>query len=121
LEECSQPYTENQKVDTLIKGIQCNNQTVNTIKMIVFADPELSANLDRSANKISEIVASAFPDVGAVRQTKRVSAVVKKSDFRNRSSPKGDGGDIPKVFNGVDLSNPFRKFTSDEWLKSLLQ
>lgn len=114
LEECDRPITEAEKVEIMVKGIQCQNQDIHTVKMRCFSSSKLSNNFDKSANKISETVAMVYG--GAVmKNQKHIVSGVRPNTPRN--GVKFEGGSIPSKVNGVDLSNPFRKFTDEEWKK----
>lgn len=115
LEECDRPITEAEKVEIMVKGIQCPNQDIHTVKMRCFSSSKLSNNFDKSANKISETVAMVYGGAVLKSQKHMIAGV---GDARGGNTSNDDGnGSIPTTVNGVDLSNPFKKFTDAEWKK----
>ena len=108
MEECGRSVTEGEKVEILVKGIQCVNQDIHTVKMRCFSSTKLSNNFDKSANKISETVAMVYGGTMSVSKGKLVAGIT-------TSEMAADDDVLPMEVNGVDISDPFRTFTGDEW------
>jgi hypothetical protein len=128
LEECNEAYTERNKVSILLEKIQINNTQIQSAKTSVMMNDALKTDFNAAANCLSEIVSTVFPAV-QTRFGRRVSAVTNPGRGRpnagrgtGRGGRGGGRGSLArgirnKNVNGVNISDPFRNFTPEEWGK----
>jgi hypothetical protein len=137
LEECNEAYTERNKVSILLDRIQSNSTQIQAAKTTIRMSNELKTDFNAAANCLSEIVATVYP-TAQVKYGRRVSSAHTSGRGRGggRGHQPGRGGaargfsgrgggyksNHPRPFNqkvvhGVDISDPTRNFTPQEWDK----
>ena len=98
LEEAGEPYSERNKVSTMLAGIRNQNQYVIAAVQNVRTNPLTKSNFTAAANELSEQIAIIFPGEsrmahpvggrGRGRDTRRMSSM----DSRGRGRGRGNGG-----------------------------
>jgi hypothetical protein len=128
MEDNQQGLSEPQKVKRMLEGIISTNPELYAIKAVVRTAHPTNFNL--ASRLMAEQVALLYPSSNKDAGNKRkISAVEQHTpggrgsggrDNRNGGQPKGRTGGggrrgHQQFLNGVDVSDPMRNFTSDEW------
>ena len=134
--------SEKKKVEVFIKNIQANDAAITAAKVSVLKDHrnDLDGAMSFMAGLISTMYTSAKSDYGSRSSSgkRRYVSATDSRDSRGRGRARrggdgrgrdgrgrgrgggyggGRGGGLKKYMNGVDVSDPHRNFTSDEWTK----
>jgi hypothetical protein len=123
MEDNHQGYSEAQKVKKMLDGVVSTNAEVVAIKAVVRSTHPTDFNSASTlmAGQIALLYPAASTDV---RNKRKISAVAQgrgrgrgRCGGRNAGGRGGGGGrhGNPQILNGVDVSDPMRSFTSDEW------
>jgi hypothetical protein len=141
LAEAKLPKYESDKVKILLENIKFDNQTILSAITHIQMTPDYKSNFTKAVNKLSEVVSTTYGvsahTVGTPRRTASANTWGKpppggRGRGRGRSygrgrNPQGRGGGYqgwnkysgnstggPKFKNGVDITDPNRKFTKAE-------
>jgi hypothetical protein len=114
LKDNDQDLAEAQKVKKLLNGVKTNHPEINALKTVVrTAHPtDFNAATTLMAGQIAVIFPAASIPYDT-RPKRKISAANTTRGGRGRFERKKP----PVMANGVDISDPNRSFTSDEWQK----
>jgi hypothetical protein len=114
LKDNDQDLAEVQKVKKLLNGVKTNHPEVNALKTVVRATHPTDFNT--ATTLMAGQIAVLFPAASFsydTRPKRKISAANTNHGGRGRFKRKKP----PVMANGVDVSDPNRSFTSDEWQK----
>jgi hypothetical protein len=122
MDDNDQGLSEAQKVKKLLKGVTSTNPEVIAIKAVVRSTHPTDFN--RASTLIAGQIAVLFPAVNTdMRPKRKISALEGNQNGRGRGgrarytgARNGIRGN-PTMFHGVDVSDPTRNFTTEEWTK----
>lgn len=117
LEDNNQGLHEAQKVNKLLAGVQSNNAEITGLKPLI--RKEFPNDFDGAATQMAAQIANIYPaTLGQDNRPKRRIAGV-EAEAVARAGRGRHGGSIGgrNMINGVDVTNPNRNFTDDEWRK----
>ena len=128
LEDAGQPLWETQKVNHLLKGITNDDIQVQTTIGII--RNSFLSDFDGACLTLSRTVSSRYASIESNKQKRRIGAVDTRSAgnrggrgrgrARHSGGRGGGGRDNERakvIMNGVDVTDIYRNFTSDEWAK----
>jgi hypothetical protein len=130
MEDNQQGFSEPQKVKKMLDGVVSTNAEVVAIKAVVRSTHPNDFN--RASNLMAGQIALLFPAATSdLRNKRKISAVAqghgggpggaggRGGRHGGRNAGRGSGGrhGNTQFLNGVDVSDPMRNFTSDEWKK----
>jgi hypothetical protein len=128
MEDNQQGFSEPQKVKKMLDGVVSTNAEVVAIKAVVRSTHPNDFN--RGSNLMSGQIALLFPAATSdLRNKRKISAVTQvhsggpggaggrggRHGGRMNAGRGGGGRHGALILNGVDVSDPMRNFTSDEW------
>jgi hypothetical protein len=127
MEDNHQGLSEPQKVKKMLEGVITTNGEILAIKAVVRTNHPNDFN--QASTLMASQIALLFPGADAEQRNKRKISAVSKTDGRGPGGGRGGrhGGRMnaraggggrhgnPQILNGVDVSDPLRSFTSDEW------
>jgi hypothetical protein len=128
MEDNQQGFSEPQKVKKMLDGVVSTNAEVVAIKAVVRSTHPNDFN--RASTLMSGQIALLFPAATSdLRNKRKISAVAQghpggsgsaggrggRHGGRMNAGRGGGGRHGSQVINGVDVSDPMRSFTSDEW------
>lgn len=123
LEDNDQALAEAQKVKRLLKGMTSTNQEVIALKAVVRSTHPTDFNA--ASTLMAGQIAVLFPAAAVTPDTRvkrRISSTQARGRGRGRFSGPGRGGHPTQhpaatmsTINGVDVSDPTRTFSGDEW------
>ena len=106
--ECDEPYTERNKVETMISKVQCKEADIRSAVTTICMSDTLSVNFVDAANKLSETISAVFPSVQLRNTRCQVSSATTgrgggrgggrhgrgrgRGPFPGRGPPQGRGG-----------------------------
>jgi hypothetical protein len=125
LADNDQGLSNAQKVKKMLDGVLSTNAEVVAIKAVVRSMHPM--NFNSASTLMPNQIAILFPAANnKLHNKRRILAVAQMSGCgrgRGRYGSHGAGGrggsgghhGAPQILNGVDVSDPMRTFTSDEW------
>jgi hypothetical protein len=126
LKDNEQALSEAQKVKRLLKGVTSTNQEVIALKAVVRSTHP--TDFDAASTLMAGQIAILFPAAAMTPDTRykrKISVANTQGRGRGRFNTPGGRGLGPQtvhpnrlhmgVVNGVDITDPTRTFTSDEW------
>jgi hypothetical protein len=126
MDDNHQGLSEPQKVKKMLEGIITTNGEILAIKAVVRTKHPNDFN--QASTLMASQIALLFPGAEPEQRHKRKISAVSKTDGRGnggrggrhggRMNARAGGGGRhgnPQILNGVDVSDPLRNFTSDEW------
>jgi hypothetical protein len=113
LEDNQQGYLDAQKVKKMLENITSSSTEVVALKTII--RDRYPNDFAKASTHMAGQIALIFPAAqGEVRNKRRIASM----DSRGRGDGRGRGrGRRTTMMNGVDVSDPTRSFTPDEWKK----
>jgi hypothetical protein len=113
MKDNDQDLAEAQKVKKLLNGVKSNHTEVNALKTVVRTNHPTDFNA--ATTLMAGQIAVLFPaaSISYEQRPKRKISAANTRGGRGRFGQKQ--GQTPVIANGVDISNPNRSFTSDEW------
>jgi hypothetical protein len=116
LEDNNQGWHDAQKVNKLLAGIQSNNPEITGLKPLIRKEypNDFEAAATQLAGQISLIYSESNNDADG-RNKRRISAVDQNHNAGGRGRQRGGRNNGQNMINGVDVSNPNRNFSNDEW------
>jgi hypothetical protein len=113
MKDNDQDLAEAQKVKKLLNGVKSNHPEVNALKTVVRTNHPTDFNA--ATTLMAGQIAVLFPaaSISYEQRPKRKISAANTRGGRGRFGQKQ--GQTPVIANGVDISNPNRSFTSDEW------
>jgi hypothetical protein len=117
LEDNNQGLIDAHKVDKLLAGVQSNNVEVMSLKTYIRAQHanDFNAAATHMAKQIVAIYPAAHQQDPRVKR--RMAAIDTGARGRGRFGTNNRNGGGRNMINGVDVSNPNRNFTNEEWNK----
>jgi hypothetical protein len=121
LHECFEALDDNHqglidahKVDKLLAGVQSNNVEVTALKTYIRA--QHANDFNAAANHMAQQIVAIYPaaHIQDPRIKRRMAAVETSARGCGRFGNRNGGRNM---IHGVDVSNPNRNFTNDEWNK----
>lgn len=133
LEENGEGKSTRTKIEELLSKINSNHADIRSAIGVIRMSSEYNNDFTLTVNKLSEVITQIFPSLQGRERGRRVSAAGMPRDSRNagrgnayrggRGGRHGRGGRgpgrgfRPNIVNGVDISNPNRYYTAEEWEK----
>ena len=134
LRECGIITSERTKVSTMIEQMHVTNNDIRPQMTLIRTDPTLNANFDNAANKLKEVISVVHPPTGKRNYRGLMSMTARgrggrgnrggrgggRGRGRGRGRNSGRGGRNAEHANDpvpsdIDVSNPFRTFSPDEF------
>jgi hypothetical protein len=114
LDDNNQGLNDAHKVNKLLEGVQSTNPEVIALKTVIRATHPTDFNA--ASTHMAQQIAMIFPaaNISEARVKRRVANVETGARGRGRFGNRNAGRNL---INGVDVSNPTRNFTDDEWKK----
>jgi hypothetical protein len=116
LEDNNQGWHDAQKVNKLLAGIQSNNPEIAGLKPLIRKEypNDFEAAATQLAGQIS-LIYSESNNAADGRNKRRISAVDQNHHGGRGRQQRGGRNNGQNMINGVDVSNPNRNFSDEEW------
>lgn len=134
LDENGEGKSTRTKIEELLSKINSNHADIRSAIGVIRMSSEYNNDFTLTVNKLSEVITQIFPSIQGRERGRRISSVGNAKDTRRagrgdnahrggRGGRHGRGGRgqgrgyRPNIVNGVDISNPNRYYTAEEWEK----